>query len=439
MNVLEGKTYNESFYVMVCRAEETNKNYEPYKQSILPIPQQIQSLNGYGLGINEDIYNYIDFERKVYVQNCKEVNLGSLDWIFMDGNRFRSSEVNNLKMLTTRYAPINAICDNYKIVDFNLLYGQQVDKVISGIDNNRVIYVVDKAFTDAASLKASLTDTWLIYELETPIETDISDLLNGNSIEVQSGGIVTLVNEYNYNTPSEISFYTTETPEKVIVADKFVGDVVNTVEKSKSLEGLESTIEELNYLKGAKGNIQDQIDNIDAGSVSLTSLGITATAEELNYVDGVKSNIQTQLDEKPGKVYQTLMVSFPGAGPEDVESYTSVIFNDYYNNIATGECANAEGSYTEASGRFSHAEGYSTKAKGNHQHVQGRYNIEDVDNKYAHIVGNGNNAGCSNAHTLDWEGNGWYAGEVAATSFKIGTGCNLVYDSTNKCVSFQFI
>lgn len=31
------------------------------------------------------------------------------------------------------------------------------------------------------------------------------------------------------------------------------------------------------------------------------------------------------------------------------------------------------------------------------------------------------------------------AGRLAATSFKIGEGCNLVYDSTNKCVSFAFI
>lgn len=31
------------------------------------------------------------------------------------------------------------------------------------------------------------------------------------------------------------------------------------------------------------------------------------------------------------------------------------------------------------------------------------------------------------------------AGRLAATSFKIGEGCNLVYDTTNKCVSFQFI
>ena len=38
--------------------------------------------------------------------------------------------------------------------------------------------------------------------------------------------------------------------------------------------------------------------------------------------------------------------------------------------------------------------------------------------KYAHIVGNGGSAHArSNAHTLDWDGNAWYAGSVECTSF----------------------
>ena len=36
---------------------------------------------------------------------------------------------------------------------------------------------------------------------------------------------------------------------------------------------------------------------------------------------------------------------------------------------------------------------------------------------YAHIVGNGINADYrSNAHTLDWDGNAWFAGNVCAQS-----------------------
>ena len=47
--------------------------------------------------------------------------------------------------------------------------------------------------------------------------------------------------------------------------------------------------------------------------------------------------------------------------------------------------------------------------------MQGQYNIEDTENKYAHIVGNGEDDSVrSNAHTLDWKGNAWYAGKVTA-------------------------
>ncbi len=41
------------------------------------------------------------------------------------------------------------------------------------------------------------------------------------------------------------------------------------------------------------------------------------------------------------------------------------------------------------------------------------YNIEDTTNNYAHIIGNGSNIDLrSNAHTVDWNGNAWYAGDV---------------------------
>lgn len=81
---------------------------------------------------------------------------------------------------------------------------------------------------------------------------------------------------------------------------------------------------------------------------------------------------------------------------------------------ASGASSHAEGDYTTASGASSHAEGYGSKASSQFQHVQGKYNIEDKNRKYAHIVGNGTgDAKRSNAHTLDWQGNGWYAGKLS--------------------------
>ena len=83
----------------------------------------------------------------------------------------------------------------------------------------------------------------------------------------------------------------------------------------------------------------------------------------------------------------------------------------YWTNA--GKYAHAEGNNTTASGESSHTEGIYTKANGEAQHVQGKYNIEDTANTYAHIVGNGSSTAKSNAHTLDWNGNAWFAGNVS--------------------------
>ena len=80
--------------------------------------------------------------------------------------------------------------------------------------------------------------------------------------------------------------------------------------------------------------------------------------------------------------------------------------------VASNIYSHAEGIDTKATGPYSHAEGESTVASGIDQHVQGRRNIKDENDKYAHIVGNGNSTKASNAYTLDWEGNAWFAGDV---------------------------
>ena len=96
-----------------------------------------------------------------------------------------------------------------------------------------------------------------------------------------------------------------------------------------------------------------------------------------------------------------------------------------YSTIASGQSSHAEGNQTTASGNYSHAEGDNatasglvshaegsgTTAQGNNQHVQGKFNIADTTSAY--IVGNGSRySNKSNAHTLDWSGNAWFAGDV---------------------------
>lgn len=86
-----------------------------------------------------------------------------------------------------------------------------------------------------------------------------------------------------------------------------------------------------------------------------------------------------------------------------------------YKNIAGGDCAHVEGNTNQANGSSSHAEGIGNYANGAYQHVQGKYSQAADENEYAHIVGNGtSNTARSNAHTLDWNGNAEYQGDVIA-------------------------
>lgn len=83
--------------------------------------------------------------------------------------------------------------------------------------------------------------------------------------------------------------------------------------------------------------------------------------------------------------------------------------------IASGNCSHAEGDRTTASGYSSHTEGQFTTASSDYQHAQGKYNIEDANDKYADIIGNGSSTSTrSNAATVSWEGITWSQTDVRA-------------------------
>lgn len=113
-------------------------------------------------------------------------------------------------------------------------------------------------------------------------------------------------------------------------------------------------------------------------------------------------------------------------------------------NTATGSCSHAEGIGSYAIGTCSHAEGWETTAydTGSHteglgtvagslyQHVEGKLNIVDSEKRYVHIVGNGEDGGArSNAHTLDWNGNAWFQGDVYVGGSGQDEGTRLVSET----------
>lgn len=93
-----------------------------------------------------------------------------------------------------------------------------------------------------------------------------------------------------------------------------------------------------------------------------------------------------------------------------------------YNTQANGRRSHAEGHSSRADGTNAHAEGEGTVATEKNQHTQGKYNYLDANGKagnYAHIIGNGeSDTKRSNAYTVDWSGNGWYAGGLTVNGDK---------------------
>jgi hypothetical protein len=148
-------------------------------------------------------------------------------------------------------------------------------------------------------------------------------------------------------------------------------------------------------------NISMNINKINTNDTTATTFtDLIIYEEEVKYVDSkyIENDLTLQNSISLGRVGNI------GAASSAIGAQVT----------ASGYASHAEGDYTTASGYASHAEGYGSKASSQFQHVQGKYNIEDKERKYSHIVGNGaGDAKRSNAHTLDWKGNGWYAGKLS--------------------------
>ena len=83
---------------------------------------------------------------------------------------------------------------------------------------------------------------------------------------------------------------------------------------------------------------------------------------------------------------------------------------------ANGQRAVAFGLDSEAADGMAFCHGRGTYG-GFCVHAEGKFNIKNYSNEYAHIVGNGtSDSARSNAYTLDWQGNGTFAGTVSSST-----------------------
>lgn len=162
-------------------------------------------------------------------------------------------------------------------------------------------------------------------------------------------------------------------------------------------------------VKSVNGIAPDENGNVEVGAGGgVGARGTNSTAEIFNdYENNVASEYYAHAEGR------NTLASGEAAHAEgyNAKAEGDVAHAEGLSSWADGYAAHAEGFRTRASGKYAHSEGCGTSAGGESQHVQGRYNQLDSAGKYAHIVGNGEDVdNTSNAHTLDWNGLGWFSG-----------------------------
>lgn len=207
-------SYNAGTLLSAGVTEVVSKKADTTTIATYPIPAEIQALEGYGWSAGS-VYNYIDYERKVFVKRVGKTNLGDWGWNYVGTagqERFYTAPILAIKPTASASAVANAVCALY--VSTSLLLYTSSDKTLTiGLEENggARILIRNTAYSDVTTFRTAMAGVMLYYELATPIETDISAYLtDDNLIEVEAGGTLTFPNsngtDYQIPVPSSETY-----------------------------------------------------------------------------------------------------------------------------------------------------------------------------------------------------------------------------------------
>ena len=131
----------------------------------------------------------------------------------------------------------------------------------------------------------------------------------------------------------------------------------------------------------------------------------TTASGQYSHAEGSNTTASGQYSHAEGNYTKALAISSHAEGSNTTASgqYSHA---EGSNTTASGQYSHAEGSQTTASGAGSHAEGWYTVASSDNSHVMGKFNVEDTEEKFVFIIGNGTSQSArSNAFAIDWQGN----------------------------------
>ena len=209
-NVAAGGT----IYPMVSMDEPTE--FVPYKEfANFPIPAEVQSLDGYGLGLSADINNNISWEENVKVVFNRQVKSFVISSADVTGVSFTYEDIIYYKVpKPTDALDYNKYSNHYLTdAEFSTTDWDDASNIgkTSGYASEKHYWFGFALGTTLEEAQQALTGKTIVYQLATPEVIDISDLITpDNIIEVTAGGSIWFVNQYNLAPASTVTYQTKE-------------------------------------------------------------------------------------------------------------------------------------------------------------------------------------------------------------------------------------
>ena len=215
--IQSGKTVDKTYYPMINYGDAAASYVQYHEPTTYEIPEVIQSLDGYGHGINDldtkKLYsNDVDFENGIYTRYIS-------DEFYIDGSdKYPVFSVNtssngnyraNVKLgaLSKNLGGVSFLCEKFTSSWSNEYGTAQMYRngsdVMLRLYINSTITTIEQAF---AWLKENPIRVRYVYL--TPEETDISSEIEGfsNLIEVEPMGTLEFINENNEAIPSTLCY-----------------------------------------------------------------------------------------------------------------------------------------------------------------------------------------------------------------------------------------
>ena len=206
-------TFNNGYSFKNFQIEkgDTTTEYTPFTKHTLPIPDAVQDLDDYGEGLNSTYSNVLDFTNQKYTRMVRrllpsEKTLRTVtDYVYSNIVYFQLPKSGTADKGTDK--------SNILVSNFELYKGTNswdaADRIgtVTGASTYDWYWFGFPVGTTLEQAQAVVDQSDILVTLKSAEIRSIADILTAdNFIEVEGNGTITLVNEYGYDVPSEITY-----------------------------------------------------------------------------------------------------------------------------------------------------------------------------------------------------------------------------------------